>query len=386
MSPGRTGKGRGRYRFNRVFPEPVGRIHKSSGARTLREFRKRDAALTDLAENDQLEVLASFKRKGGITIEQIMEAKRKKRLDSASLMADLKLKARLWDASETERGAVTTTIAAMRNEQSTKDRYTVAFHQLARIAAEWLPPDATVAQLAKVPWPTILDAWDVAPATRNRLRTAVSAFLSQFLGDKWHPFRREVVKAIPLYAEPVDDPKSITPDEFWQLMDAKAMLEPLVPSYVTMAASGLRVSEYLWADRVRRVVLGDQEVLEIRFAKGKTGSGVAYAAVEYEAYVRAAVPCRVGKAPAVPGRCQNDARYKRLRRTLAAASKETGIEATIHYMRHLFVQTAIDDAPEADVQRAVRHKSAAMTRRYSSRKVRGNVAAAVGLRLKRRAS
>lgn len=383
MSPGRTGKGRGRLRFNRVFPAPVGRIHKSSGARTLREFRKRDAILTDLAEEGQLDVLLAFKR-DDVTIEQLVQAKRKKRLASASLMADIKLKSRLWDKDEKERGAVTTTIAAMRCSQATKDRYTVAFSQLEAIAAEHLPDDATVAQLAAVPWATILDAWKVAPATRNRLRSAVSAFLSRFLDDKYHPFRRAVVKSIPLYEEPTDDPKSITPDEFWTLMDH--VPDPAVPCFVTMAASGMRVSEYLAADRIRRVVLGNREVIEIRFAKGKTGSGVAYADVDYEAYVRAAVPCRIAKAPARLGKCQNDARYKRLRKIFAKASEKTGIVATIHYLRHLFGQMASDDVPQSDVQRALRHKTSKMTERYTNRKVRGNVAVAVGNRLKRKIS
>jgi integrase len=394
MSPGRTGKGRGRLRFNRVFPAPVGRIHKSSGAKTLREFRKREAILDELLENDQTDVLLAFKRgrkKGGLDMADLIQAKRKKRLASASLMADIKLKARLWDRNEKERGAVTTTIAAMRCAQTTKDRYTVAFHQLAAIAAESLPPDATVEQLAAVPWETILDAWDVAPATRNRIRSAVSAFLSRFLGDKYHPFRRDIVKSIPLYEEPTDDPKSITVPEFWQLMDAEAMPEPAVASYVTMGASGLRAGEYLWADRVRRVFLTTEddeeiEVLEIRFRKGKTGSGVAYASVEYEAYVRAAVPCRIAKAPAEPGKIQNDARYKRLRKFLSDASDETGIEVTIHYLRHLFAQTGADVAPQSDVQRALRHKTSKMTERYTSRKIRGNVAVAVGNRLKRKIS
>lgn len=388
MSPNKTGKGRGRYRFDLVFPAPVGRIWRSSGARTLREFRRREGILAELLEDGQLDVLLAFKR-GEIAMTQLVQAKKKKRLASASLMADIKLKSRLWDRNERERGAVTTTILGMAesekpNTQATRDRYAVAFHQLKKIASDYLPEDATVADLAAVPWPKVLGAWERTPASKNRIRTAVSAFLSRFLGDKDHQFRRDVVKSIPLYEEPTDDPKSITPDEFWTLMDT--VPDPAVPCYVTLAASGMRVGEYLWADRVRRVELGGRELLEIRFAKGKTGSGVAYADAEFEAYVRAAVPCRIAKAPAAPGKVQNDARYKRLRTILAAASDETGIEVTIHYLRHLFGQMGADEAPQSDVQRALRHKTSKMTERYTSRKIRGNVAVAVGHRLKRRIS
>jgi integrase len=84
---------------------------------------------------------------------------------------------------------------------------------------------------------------------------------------------------------------------------------------------------------------------------------------------------------------QRDPRYKRLRTILADASKATGIKATIHYTRHLFVQLGVDSLPEADVQKAVRHKTRSMTEGYAIRKVKRGVADAVGraLNAKKRA-
>jgi hypothetical protein len=56
---------------------------------------------------------------------------------------------------------------------------------------------------------------ELSPASRNRVRSAVSAFLTVFLGDKFHPFRRDVMKAMGGMESEQTPPKEITVDEFW---------------------------------------------------------------------------------------------------------------------------------------------------------------------------
>lgn len=59
-------------RFDRRFPG-VGRIHRSSGTRSGREFRARNAALSDLAVAGRYDVLRAF-RDGSIDILDVLEA------------------------------------------------------------------------------------------------------------------------------------------------------------------------------------------------------------------------------------------------------------------------------------------------------------------------
>jgi integrase len=363
-------------RFDRRF-KGVGRIRATSQTSNLAEFNRRDRILDRLFEAGQLEVLRMLKR-GEISAVELRQAEREGRLTSDSLAADLALRRRLFDDEETgEKGAFTTTLPKMGRKDSSRARYGVAFNELAEITAGVLTQASAVADLARVAWKETLDAWDVAEATKNRLRGAVSAFLTQYLGDKYHPFRRSLMKAIPVYeeAELVVD---LTVEEFWTLMEH--VPEPAIASYVTLAASGLRVGEYLQCDEPDK----RPQVFGIHIPGGKTGEDVVYVGAEYWPFVEQAIPCRIGKAPAVWVDVQHDARYKRLARWIRAASKATGITVTIHHLRHLYAQLGVAEMPEAMVQKALRHKTPAMTRRYSMRSDKGEVSRAVGRALKRR--
>jgi integrase len=368
MTPHRTGGKVGHFRFDRIFTG-VGRINCSSGTSSKREFARRNAILDELYDAGQLETLRDVKR-GDRKAVELRAAARKGKLTGDSLAADLALARPLWDIDKVK-GAVSETLDRMKIEVSSRERYYTSFRELQTIAGSVLTARATVATLARVDWDATWKTWKVSNATKNRARAALSAFLTAFLGDLYHPFRREIMKSITVLEEP-KLPREITPEEFWTLMES--VPDYAVEDFVTLAASGIRVGEYLQCDKSDLY----PATRAIHLPGGKSGEDVVYVAEEFWSYVERAIPCDVAKRPKVWKGVQRDPRYKRLRNILADASKATGIKATIHYTRHLFVQLGVDSLPEADVQKAVRHKTRSMTEGYATRRVKRGVADAVG--------
>jgi integrase len=358
-------------RFDRIF-KSVGRINVSSYTKSKRRFDRDNAILDELFESGQLDTLRRLKR-GDVTIVELRAAKRAGRLTSNNLAADIALARPLWDIDGVK-GAVSETLDKMRIAESSRERYYTSWREIRDVAGDALAGSAHVAALLLVEWGERWDAWDVANATKNRARAAVSAFLTRFLGDKYHPFRRELMAMIPQLDEP-KIPRETTIGQFWTLMSK--VPDHAIEDFVTLAASGIRIGEYLQCDKPDLY----PETRAIHLPGGKTGEDMVYVSEEWWPYVERAIPCDVAPRPKVWRGVQRDARYKRLRAYLAAASAATGIRVTIHYLRHLFVQTGIDVAPATDVQKAVRHKTRSMTEDYANRKIKRSVADKVGAEL-----
>jgi hypothetical protein len=122
MTPERTGgKKGGNFRFDREFAD-VGRIRNSSGTERLSEFKKRDAILTKLHENAQLDVLRAFMR-GELSIEQLVAADRSGKLASAELLSELKLQQNLWTA-------IDDALPRMGKGEETRRRYETSLRKL----------------------------------------------------------------------------------------------------------------------------------------------------------------------------------------------------------------------------------------------------------------
>lgn len=370
--------------FDRVFPKPVGRIVRAWGIDSKRQRQARAAIVAELAEHWQEETLVAF-RDGRLGWTDLIRAKRQNRIGSATLAVDLALHRPLWDMGE-KRGALSETLELMGRTRSSRDRYESAFKNLRDAAPELLPADAQVAALAELTadhWASIFaKLHELSPASRNRVRSAVSRFLSLFLADKYHPARRVVMARMgSKERENTGAPRTIDRDEFWRLMEAipADAREALEPCYITLAATGMRVGEYLQcrADALQRFPT-------ILIPGGKTGAGEVAVDPELEARVRIAIPCNVAPAPAAwlrgepyPG-VQRDARYHRLYDALAAAAKATGVPATLHYLRHLFGALAVDNTNAIAAQHALRHKTAGMTAHYAKRKSNREVGEKVG--------
>lgn len=341
-------------RFNRDFTRNgIGRITNSSRTNDAHEFLRRDLILTKLHESGQFDVLRAFKR-GALQIEELVEAEREGRLRSAELLPYLSLKRPLWVAIEDA-------LPHMGRSEATRKRYRVSLlKSLREKAALSLPADARVADLERVRWNDLKQTWGKSAADWNHLRRALSAFLTALLGDKFSPFRRRIIQAIPT-ANEVGRVPDLTPDGFRKVVEH-------VPSryrccYYALVATGLRIGEYL---RLTPFNL-KPATRTISGVGTKTVLSAEDVAIHRDLwhYVEEAVPSPLG--------------YKALRRHWLAACKKTGVAVRIHDLRHCFGQWAVDGGvAESKVQSALRHKTASMTRRYTKTREKGEAANAVG--------
>lgn len=348
----RTGSN-GPLRFNRDFTRiGVGRITNSSRTTDPREFKRRDDLLTKLAQWGYADVLRAFKE-GRLTIEQLLDAERKQQLRSADLLSLLTLSRPLWDA-------VAATLPLMAPSDGTRKRYEVSLDALQTKGAHYLGERCIVADLERISWSRLRDDWGSSAADWNHLRRAVSAFLTKLLGDKYHPFRRRVVAAIPLATE-VGRVPDLTPQLFWKVVEH--IPRAYQPCFVTRVATGLRIGEYLKLTRFS--LKPATHTISALGTKTSTSAEDVSVHPSLWQYVERAVPAPIG--------------YKALRRYWTKACEKAGVSVRIHDLRHCFGQWSVNaGVPESKVQRALRHKSPAMTRRYVTTREKGEAAKAVG--------
>src|ERR1035437_7765261 len=223
-------------RFDRIF-RGVGRVARSSGTSSAKEFARRDALLTELADAGQLEALRAFQA-GDLLIEHLIEAKRSGELSSTYLLRDVKLDQNLWDALDELYGAS--------KDRSTHHRYHSAARKFARVALRTLGRQARIRDLRRVDWQLLRRQWGASAADWNHLRRMISRSLTHWMGDVYDPFRREVVKRIPREKEMPRIP-DITISLFWDILARTPDFAQ--PCYVTLVATGMRLGEYLRCEK-----------------------------------------------------------------------------------------------------------------------------------------
>lgn len=355
----RTGGTRGNFEID-LRIRGFGRFRCSSQTTRVTAFRRRQALARLLGELGQWDVLRALKS-GALAWAQVEHAQRQQRLADASLAADLRLQQNLG-------AAITATLPRMGPTTLTRERYRVGLEALGRLGLD--VQAMTVAELQRDDWRELLGRWDASPATKNGVRTAVSRFLTRFLGDKHHPFRRAVLHEDrwPRLKVP-HRVRGVAPVEFWQLM--ALVPERLVPSYVVLAASGMRIGEYLHPD------IRADEARHVIETTGKTGPKTYSVDATAWEYVRAAVPCRASRMAKAPTRLQNDPRYKALYRALRAAGDQLGLRITPHDLRRLYVRLGVEAMGAVATQHAVGHETPAMTAEYARQANQSEVSAAV---------
>lgn len=356
-------------RFNRRFPEPVGRIVNSSGTSDPAKFAEYDLLLTKLWRADQVEVLLAFKR-GEIAMAEIAEADREKGLAKADLLAGLKLRKNLWTAIEA-------LFPEKPGHDTTRGRYYTSLRALRRIAPYYvggagrLDAQAAVRDLRRVDWPR-LRTWWLAPVEEGgrgasgtdwmHLRRAVSWCLTQITGDRYNEHRRAIMALIATAEEDQREP-DLTPEEFWAITDR---VTPAVKAaLITFAVSGLRGSEYQRCTKFHLKPAEHRIMVPGRKGASKGQHSVVVAA-EYWPYVEAAIPAQRTV----------EAIYRAFKRAARAIGKG---DLTLHDLRHCFVQWGLDEgAPIPAAQKAARHGDVRMTMRYAARREKGVMGEAVG--------
>lgn len=379
-------------------------INRSSECSTLRDHRTFVGYLWRLRENGQVEVLRAF-ADGRIPAASIKQAAKSGKLASDHLLTEMALDRRLWhnDATCPYRGMagaehkgneeclgeVDRALPKMGKSLETRKRYLVSLAKLRRVGAEWLPEDATVRALREVPWRELRARWttevthrrkpgrskrskkegyvtkshNASAADWNHMARAVSRFLTEALGDVYHPVRREIVKSIERDRERPRRPK--IRGLFWQIIDR--VPEHARPCYVVLGASGMRRGEYLLCDET--CLREDDHAIDA--PDGKTGFKTYFVDPEYWDWVKLGVPSPL--------------KYKWMRTYFKRAVTELGRpELRLHDLRHLFAQTAKKEGmATADTQAALGQKTAGIARDYEMEEVQADVARAVGRALTR---
>ena len=338
MTRHRVSKG-GSFRIDRRF-RGVGRIAIASGTTNKQRFAKLDAMLTELHEDGRLDLLRGLQDRR-ISLQQVYAAKRAGQLPY--LASGLVLLANLWDC-------VSEWLPRSARAEGSRKRYAVSFRSLQRSGV--LSRKATVADLKRVNWYELRESWPAGPADWNRQRAAVSRFLTMILGDVYHPFRRDVMQAFPRAREPLGRVPELPPGLFWQIVEKTP--EHVRAAYVTLAATALRVGEYLaLEDHHLRHLTHEIEVLGTKTAASRDVISVGPEAWEF---VKRAVPSPL--------------KYKWLYTHWKRACRAAGApDLTLHDLRHFVGQTLVDEGrSEASVQQTLRHTDPTMTRRYTKRK------------------
>lgn len=228
----RVSKG-GSLRIDRRF-KGVGRIAIASRTRNRQRFRAYNSMLDELFEDGRLDILRAI-RDRRITIQQAYEAKRTNRLPY--LASALVLHEGLWTAVEQW-------LPKSARASSSRARYGVSFRALRKSGG--LSDQSSVSDLRRVDWFALQETWGAGPADWNRMRAAVSRFLTMTLEDKYHPVRREIMARFPRASEPTGRVPELSPALFWKIVSKTP--SHVRPCYVTLAATGLRVGEYLALD------------------------------------------------------------------------------------------------------------------------------------------
>ena len=340
--------GGGSFRLDRRF-KGVGRIALASGTKNRQQFQKYNAMLTELYEAGKLEILRAI-RDRRVSIQQVYQAKRANQLPY--LVSGLLLQANLW--SEVEAWLPHSAPAP-----ASRKRYAVSFKSLRQTSA--LSDQILVSELADVNWRELQEIWRGGPADWNRMRAAVSRFLTMTLRDKYHPFRRQVMYELPRAREPLGRVPELDVPLLWRIVNAAPA--HVGPCYVTLAATGMRAGEFLaLKDHHLRPITME---IEVPGTKTASSSDIISVGPKVWPYVVRAVPSPV--------------RYKWLYTHWKRACQSQNVsDLTLHDLRHFFGQELIDyGVPEPAVQQGLRHSDPNQTRRYTKKKDRGENAAAM---------
>ncbi len=315
----------------------------ASGTHNRTRFAAYNVMLTELHEDGRLDLLRGI-LDGRVTLQQVYEARRTRQLPYFT--SELVLLDNLWDR-------VDGWLPSSAQAPSSRKRYAVSFRSLQRSGV--LGPTATVADLNRVDWTELRDKWPASAADWNLLRAAVSRFLTMLLRDKYHPFRRDTMYAFPRAKEPLGRIPELSVPFFWDVV--RRTPEHVQAAYVTLAATGLRVGEYLALEdhHLRHLT----KEIEVPGTKTEASRDVISVGPEAWEWVRRAVPAPL--------------RYKWLYTHWKRACRDAGVpDLTLHDLRHFYAQSLVDAGrPEASVQQSMRHKDPLMTRRYTKRKDRG---------------
>jgi integrase len=358
------------YRFNREVPG-LGRFQASAQTKNLTEFRRRDGILTKLIERGMLEPIHLLQA-GALSWAELVEADRQDRL--AHVVSDSKLDVPLWarvgelardDGSWDDATAFTTTwLPVSAPARVSRRRYRTSMRKLRDLIAK---PNLTVRELKALDWRLLRRRWSGSQADWNRMRAAISAFLTWLMGDEYHPARVEVVRLIPWKREPLGVSPNATITEFWAAVARTP--DHAKPAYVAMLLLSAYPSEYtpiLPEDLfpAQRLVVVNGRKTWARRREVTIDGDTAWAWI----------------TRAIPAPLQYGWLHEYWRRA-CAPDPETdwpGVLLPMKHLRHFGAQLAGDrGASDRDMAVHLGHSNTSTTHRYTRRRVMRGIAASI---------
>jgi integrase len=280
---------------------------------------------------------------GDITVLDLVNAKREKRLYVADALRQITDRRNLWDVLESciDQGAA---------GEKTKSRYRLSLKKLKRSGI--LGTDATMRSLDAVDWNRLRPQWEGSAADWNHLRRMLSHCLTLYYGDVFAPQRRALLKKIPAAREPRSRITSLSLGVFQKIVGHTPA--DVRPAYWTLLLTGMRAGEGGEYYSCREQHLDHAEHL-VQVPGTKTDGSAAPVAVHPNDWhwVKQGIP-----APR---------QYQALRRSWKKGAKKVGHPGLrLHDIRHLSIRLVLDGgASIADAQAHARHEDPTMTMDYA---------------------
>jgi hypothetical protein len=254
---GHTSNGRGSLQIDRVFPEPIGRIHMASGAYDAR-------ALADV--NDMLSALQrSVPPRWDIL--QAIKAKRVAPMHALSLWRTSKLEEiPLADVLPRLAGEYERWAKRLEVTDAYKAQIKSTFAQLFRLGAE--PTVGDLPELLQARRDECQDAGK--PVAFNRGKAHVQAFVRATLGDD-HALYRQITKVAPLAVDAEPERRAQQPGALAAILLRLPPVHQLIAW--SLAVSGMRPKEYFPDPKHERRLAWTTQPDRIHVGRSKTEAG-----------------------------------------------------------------------------------------------------------------
>jgi integrase len=320
----------------------VGRIKRSSEARDRREAVRREGMLRDLSEDGQDELLRALKLKV-ISVGDLVNAKRAGKLGGNRALTDIKLRSPL------RRALLDTLTPQAVPGFETLRRYETSYDALFR-AVEGNPEALVyVGDLLAFDWPELRRRWGKSPADWNHLRRMLSRFLTLYLGDKYHPLRRQFMQLMPAANEGPGRLSALSLATFREML--AHVPEHTRPAYMTLLLTGMRMGEYLRCGKSHLRA----DLFAVNVPGTKTKGSAALVAVDPTQWdwIERGVPAPI--------------KYQGLRMWWKKAARLVGApDIRLHDIRHLSLTLALSGGAKVnEAQRHGRHATPTQTLQYT---------------------
>lgn len=214
----------------------VGRINRPSGATSWEDYDARIAVLDELHYDGNVDLLREL-QSGKIKMSDLMILKRQRRLDVG--VGSLRLAEPLLDAFDR-------VLPQLGGKKKTRDNYKTLFCRLVKSAVPAITDRSAVRELERIDWKKTALKWAAdgrgqSGQVWNNMLIALSAFLTELLGDVDNPDRRRIMARIPRAGATPGRVPDVRIDQVVEVIHS--MPRNTGPTALTLLLTGLRSEE-----------------------------------------------------------------------------------------------------------------------------------------------